>query len=83
MKAYGYSKNNTSKLIELSECTLECSLDELKKLIVFIEKYKTDIEEGIDNKLWENEQNIILHRHYTGDPTENKSVNFIIASRLK
>ncbi len=81
MKAYGYSKNNKSKLIELSECTLVCTLDELEKLIIFIHKYKNELKNGLERELWANEHNIIVHRHYDFSP-EKGAVDLILASNI-
>lgn len=80
MKAYGYSKKNKTRLIELSECTLECTLEEIEELIEFITNYKKDLENGIDNNLWLNDTEVIIHRHL--DYLTNES-DFILATRLK
>lgn len=82
MKAYGYSKGNNSILLELSECTLECTVDELEKIILFLERYKKDLENGMKNELWTDDQEFIVHRHYDCN-SGNEFCDLIIASRVK
>ena len=80
LEAYGYSIIDNSKLIELSECTLVCSLGELEELIRFLEEYKRDLTNGVKNELWKDERNVVVHRHYSS--SIERQVDFIIASRF-
>ena len=81
VKVYGYSNENKSSLMELSECTLECTLAELEEIILFMTKYKIDLENGIKDGLWIKDQDVIVHRHYNSSP-KKQSFDLIIASRL-
>ncbi len=81
MRAYGYSKNNSEMLVELSENTLECSLNEIEQLIFFLKKYKFKVERALKDDLWHGEKNVIIHEHLEKEKSNN-DLEFIIATRI-
>ncbi len=81
MKIFGYSCNNTDTLLELSECTLDCTLEEIDLVIDFLSRFKRDVEKGIQNGIWNNDENVITHRHFCISKPEN-APDFIIATRI-
>ena len=81
MRAFGYSCNDSENLIELSECTLDCNLEEIDLLIKFLSKFKNEIKSGIIDGLWDNDENVVAHEHFRYQG-EECFVDFIIATRI-
>lgn len=75
MKAYGYS--NTNKFVELTEISLECTLDELKDITEFV-IYANELHNSYSCK------DEYCHSHYR-DWTKNfdkKSADLIIITNI-
>ena len=80
MKAYGYSHNG-DELLELSECSLECTLKEIESLVIFLTNFKNKVTNGIDNGIWSNDKDVIVHDHYVPQ-TANTESDFIIVTKI-
>ncbi len=81
MKIFGYSYNNPDNLLELSECTLDCNLKEIDEVIDFLLEFKNKVEKGIQNGIWNNDENVIVHEHFCADIKQQMS-DFIIVTRI-
>ncbi len=81
MKIFGYSYNNPDNLLELSECTLDCNLKEIDEVLDFLLEFKNKVEKGIQNGIWNNDENVIVHEHFCTDKKKQRS-DFIIVTRI-
>lgn len=78
MIIYGYEKKG-AKLKVLSEATIECTLEELKGLIKFIEYYKKELIESSNDDVTG-----FFHKHYKDFNTnwDKNESDLILASHL-
>ena len=80
MKAFGYSYNS-DELLELSECTLECTLEEIESLAFFLTKFKNKVATGIEDGIWADDKNVFVHDHFVYQ-TEKLKSDFIVVTKI-